>query len=66
MLPALKTDRIRTIKTGWLLDGCGGSIQSDIVLEIDYDRISLSKQKSWIAILLIHDTHILLVGGGTH
>jgi hypothetical protein len=39
MLPALKIDRIRTIKAGWLLDGRGGAIQSDVVLEIDRDRI---------------------------
>jgi hypothetical protein len=35
MLPALKTDRVRSIMAGWLPDGCGGAIQNDIVLEID-------------------------------
>ena len=40
MFPPLKTNRITTIKAGWLLDGRGGAIQRDVVLEIDGDRIS--------------------------
>jgi len=35
MILPLKTDRIRTIKVGWVVYGCGGAIQKNVVLEIE-------------------------------
>lgn len=39
MVLPLKTDRIRTIQAGWVVDGRGSAIQTNVRLEIDRERI---------------------------
>ena len=42
MFLPLKTDKIRTIQAGWVVDGRGGAIQKNVRLAIDRDRIEYS------------------------